>query len=60
MAQPFSDETQELLNKAQQAIEHSLQLRDQSSARIKAAEVSAFKMHMALRRKRAESYGPKQ
>ena len=57
MAQPFSEETQELLERAERTIERSIELRKQTrQARVNAER--RFQMQTDIRLKRARTYGP--
>jgi hypothetical protein len=53
MAQPFSEKTEELLERAQRAIERSIELREQTKRDLVGVERRLFQMHEAFRRHRS-------
>jgi len=52
MAQPFSNETSELLERAQRAIDESIRVREDSHRAIRKAESWQFDLELRLKRER--------
>ncbi|MCK1524052.1 hypothetical protein [Bradyrhizobium sp. 17] len=52
MAPPFSNETHELLERAQRAIDESIRLREDSQRAIRQAESWQFELELRLSRER--------
>jgi hypothetical protein len=58
MAQPYSEETEELLERARRVIERSIKLREQRRQNLVNSERRLFQMQTAIRLKRAQTNGP--
>lgn len=56
MAQPFSEKTQELLERADRAIGEAVKIREESRKSLSSAENCAFRFELELYRRRADEF----